>query len=139
MDRSSILPLSIGITGCAMLVSLHRYLRQSSHLTSKIRMTYVPCENIEEAKKLANGLVQKRLAACVNIIPEVISVYEWEGKIENGSEAVMLIKSSVERADDINSFIKENHSYDEPAVVSLVVDESTSSTDFMDWVKKQVS
>lgn len=100
-------------------------------------MTYVPCSSLAEAKKLANGLIQQKLAACVNIIPEVVSVYEWEGKVENDSESVMLIKSTIERADEIQKFISENHSYDEPAVVSLVVDENTSSASFMQWVKDQ--
>ena len=100
-------------------------------------MTYIPCSNLDEAKKLANGLVKNKLAACVNIIPEVISVYEWEGKIQNDSETVMLVKSTVEKSFAITQFIKENHSYDEPAVVSLVVDEGTSSESFMNWVKEQ--
>lgn len=112
-------------------------MKKSTHLTSQIRMTYVPCSNLEEAKQLANGLITRKLAACVNIIPEVISVYEWEGKVHNDAETVMLIKSTVERSTAINNFITENHNYDEPAVVSLVVDENTSSTNFMQWVKEQ--
>merc|ERR1712001_315317 len=99
---------------------ISRYLKHTSTvLSSQIRMTYIPCSNLDEAKKLANGLVKNKLAACVNIIPEVVSVYEWEGKMENDSESVMLIKSTIERADEIQKFISENHSYDEPAIVSL--------------------
>jgi periplasmic divalent cation tolerance protein len=70
-----------------------------------IALTTAP--NIEEARKLANVLVEARLAACVNIVPQVESIYRWEGKIEAASELLLVIKTTAERWPDVREKILE--------------------------------
>ncbi len=73
----------------------------------------------ETAERLAKGLVEKRLAACVKVIPGVRSFYRWEGKIEVGSEVQMLIKTQRSRFEAIEEWIHEQHPYEVPELVAL--------------------
>ena len=69
-------------------------------------MAFVTAPNSDKAKEIAGGLVSNKLAACVNIIPGVTSVYEWEGKIENDSEVLMMIKTRSARIAEMTEFVK---------------------------------
>merc|ERR1719270_1667596 len=80
--------------------------------TMEFSMAFVTAPNAEKAKEIAGGLVSNKLAACVNIIPGVTSVYEWEGKIENDAEVLMMIKTRTTRIDKLTEFVKKNHPYD---------------------------
>jgi len=113
-------------------------LTKIQNMASSIRMTYITCPNIETARKLANGIIHNKLAACVNILPEVESVYSWEGKIENEKETVLFVKSTVEKSEELKKYVRENHPYDEPAFLALEVDENASSGNFISWIKNQV-
>ena len=89
--------------------------------------------NNEEAEALANGLVESRLAACVQILPNMRSIYRWEGKIENESEHLLLIKTLPEKFEAVERFINENHSYDTPEVVALPA--AKISLGYLNWMK----
>ena len=69
-------------------------------------MAFVTAPNSDKAKEIAGGLVSNKLAACVNIIPGITSVYEWEGKIENDSEVLMMIKTRSVRIAEMTEFVK---------------------------------
>ena len=69
-------------------------------------MAFVTAPNSDKAKEIAGGLVSNKLAACVNIIPGITSVYEWEGKIENDSEVLMMIKTRSARIAELTEFVK---------------------------------
>ena len=69
-------------------------------------MAFVTAPDSDKAKEIAGGLVSSKLAACVNIIPGVTSVYEWEGKIENDSEVLMMIKTRSARIAELTEFVK---------------------------------
>ena len=69
-------------------------------------MAFVTAPDSDKAKEIAGGLVSNKLAACVNIIPGVTSVYEWEGKIENDSEVLMMIKTRSARIGEMTEFVK---------------------------------
>jgi periplasmic divalent cation tolerance protein len=71
------------------------------------------------AEKLATGLVEERLAACVNAIPGVKSFYRWQGKLEAGTEIQLLIKTRSERFDELAAWISANHPYDVPEIVAI--------------------
>jgi len=113
-------------------------LTKIQNMASSIRMTYITCPNIETARKMANGIIHNKLAACVNILPEVESVYSWEGKIENEKETVLFVKSTVDKSEELKKYVRENHPYDEPAFLALEVDENASSGNFISWIKNQV-
>lgn len=100
----------------------------------KIILSTTP--NIEEAQKIAQILVEKKLAACINILPQVISVYEWENKIQNDSEALMIIKTSKEKAEIAKNEILKLHSYTLPEVIFL--EPTEGHAEYKNWVINQV-
>ena len=76
---------------------------------------YTTCRDAAEAKKLGRSMVEKRLAACVNITP-IESIYEWEGKVVDDQEAVLLIKTTEPKVEALEELIEKNHSYATPLV-----------------------
>jgi periplasmic divalent cation tolerance protein len=88
----------------------------------------------EEARKIAQALVERRLAACVNIVPHVESIYRWQGKIETAEEWLLLIKTQAELFDRVRNAVKELHSYDLPECVMLEV--AAGSPEYLDWIAK---
>ena len=75
-----------------------------------------------DAHTLANELVDRRLAACVNILPQVYSVYRWQGAVENDTEQLLLIKTSDERVEALRQALFERHPYEVPEFVVLEMD-----------------
>jgi len=90
----------------------------------------------EEARKIAHHLVENRLAACVNIVPRVESVYRWEGKVQSNREFLMVIKTSAEKSAEVRDAILELHSYDLPECVALAVE--NGSAEYMEWLTESL-
>jgi periplasmic divalent cation tolerance protein len=88
----------------------------------------------EEARKIAHALVERRLAACVNIVPQVESIYRWQDKVETTEESLLLIKTQAELFDRVSNAVKELHSYDLPECVMLEV--AAGSPEYLDWIAK---
>ena len=88
----------------------------------------------QEAEKIARALVERRLAACVNIIPQIQSVYRWKEKIEQETEWLLIIKTRLNTFDSVRDAIKELHSYDLPECVML--DVSDGSEAYLNWVSE---
>jgi periplasmic divalent cation tolerance protein len=86
------------------------------------------------AKKLARGLVLKRLAACVSLRGGFLSVYRWEGKVESSREALLLIKTVRKNFSKVKSFIESHHPYKLPEIVGVPV--TQGSRKYLDWVVK---
>lgn len=85
-----------------------------------------------EAEKIARSLVEGQLAACVNIVPQIRSIYRWEGKIEDGAEWMLVIKSRRHLLEDLVSRVRSLHSYTVPEVVAL--DVVGGNPDYLAWL-----
>ena len=86
----------------------------------------------EEAQTVARGLVERRLAACVNIVPAIRSIYHWDGAIQDDAEVLLIAKTTRARYDALEAAVKELHSYDTPEV--LVLDVSGGDPDYLAWL-----
>lgn len=86
----------------------------------------------EEARKIAYALVERRLAACVNLVPHLESVYRWQDKVESAQEWLLLIKTQTDLFEQVRDAIKELHSYDLPECVMLEV--AAGSREYLDWI-----
>jgi len=83
------------------------------------RLVFVTAPNIEEARHLARLVLEKRLAACVNLVPSLESHYWWEGKLETAQEVLLLMKSSAEQFTELEALVHLHHSYDCPEIVAV--------------------
>lgn len=93
---------------------------------------YVTVLSEAEAQKIAEAVVASRLAACANILPGMKSVYRWEGKIEQGSEAVIIFKTRAALFSAVEARVRELHSYETPCIAALPLTEV--SAPFMQWI-----
>jgi periplasmic divalent cation tolerance protein len=93
---------------------------------------YTTYPSIVEAERAGRVLVERRLAACVNILPGMISHYWWQGAIERAEEVVMIIKTRAGLAEPVRAAVKETHSYTTPAV--LVIPIETVDPDYHAWI-----
>ncbi|MEP7148051.1 MAG: divalent-cation tolerance protein CutA [Acidobacteriota bacterium] len=85
-----------------------------------------------EAERLAQLIVESKLAACVQILPTMTSIYFWKGKVQSEPEHLLLIKTLDEKFDELSEFIKTNHSYDVPEIVAI--DAEKVSADYLKWM-----
>ena len=96
-------------------------------------MVYVACKDNEEAEKISNHLLKKRLIACANTFP-VKSIYRWKNKINKDNEIVVLAKSLKEKRQDIIKDVKAIHSYDVPCIEFF---ETSANKEYESWVKEE--
>jgi len=101
-----------------------------------IRVVFVSIPR-DEANKLAKGLVENRLAACINIVPKIESYFWWDNKVEHDEEALLIIKTTQQRFDELRAWVVANHPYDLPEVISLPLSDGLS--DYIAWVKKETA
>lgn len=93
---------------------------------------YTTYPSVVEAEQAGRALVERRLAACVNILPGMISVYRWEGAVERGEEAVMIVKTRAALADAVHAAVKEMHSYSTPAILTVPLEKVEAS--YLAWM-----
>src|SRR6266853_6181077 len=89
-----------------------------------------------EARKIAEALVERRLAACVNIVPRVQSVYRWEGKVEHADEYLLLIKTVKEREEQVCAAIRELHSYEVSECIAIQIE--SGSVEYLNWIEDSI-
>jgi len=104
---------------------------------SNARIVMSTAGSQEEARKIAHALVERRLAACVNIVPQIESIYRWQQKIETATEWLLLIKTQAESFERIRAAIKELHSYELPECVMLEV--AAGSSEYLNWIAENTT
>lgn len=95
-------------------------------------LVYATFPSGEDAEGVGRALVERRLAACVNILPGMVSVYCWQGQLERGTEAVMIIKTRSSMAERVMAEVRSRHAYENPALLVLPV--LGGSADFLAWI-----
>lgn len=103
---------------------------------SNARIVLTTAGSQEEARKIAHALVERKLAACVNIVPQIESVYRWQGKVENATEWLLIIKTQAEFFARVRDAIKELHSYELPECIMIPVE--GGSEEYLNWIGENV-
>ncbi len=99
---------------------------------SETRIILSTVDGQSKAEEIAESLVSERLASCVNILPQIVSVYRWKGQIEKEPETLLIIKTRGDRVDEVISRVVEIHPYDVPEVISLPIEKGHQP--YLDWV-----
>ena len=97
-------------------------------------VTFVACRDRAQARRIATALVRERLAACVNVVPGVTSVYRWKGKLEEAAEVLLVIKSRAALSKRLASRVRALHTYSVPEVVTLPI--VSGSAAYLRWVRE---
>jgi periplasmic divalent cation tolerance protein len=100
-------------------------------------LVMVTCRSANEARRLARALVERRLAACANILgAPVSSIYRWKGQVETAQEYLLLIKTTRKRFAAVRNAVKRLHSYDVPEIIALPI--AAGSSDYLRWISASV-
>jgi periplasmic divalent cation tolerance protein len=97
-------------------------------------VSFAACKDAAQAKMIARALVKEKLAACVNIVPGVTSVYTWKGKTEEAREVLLVIKSRSALSKRLTARIRALHSYQVPEVITLPI--ASGNPDYLRWVRE---
>lgn len=103
---------------------------------SEYRLVLSTCPDQAVARALAHAMVEAGLAACVNVVPGLTSIYRWQGAIEEGSEALLIIKTTAGRYEQLESFIRERHPYKLAEIIA--VDLCAGLPEYLAWVGESV-
>lgn len=98
-------------------------------------MVYMTAASAAEAERIGRALVERRLAACVNILGPVRSFYRWEGKVQDEAEVALIAKTRAELVPELTAAVRELHSYSVPCVAALPV--ADGNPDFLAWIEAE--
>jgi periplasmic divalent cation tolerance protein len=104
---------------------------------SESLVVFVTSGSEEEGLKIAHALVEERLAACVNLVSPIRSIYRWEGKVWDEKEWLLIIKTQTARFEDVERRVKSLHSYSLPEIIALRIIKGSSS--YLNWLKEMTS
>jgi periplasmic divalent cation tolerance protein len=98
----------------------------------------VTCGSLKGTRTIARALVERKLAACVNLLPAPVeSVYRWKGKIESAKEFLLIIKTTRKRFAAVQAEVHRHHSYEVPEIIALPI--AIGSQDYLDWIAESVA
>lgn len=97
---------------------------------------YISTPNADTAQLIAEKLIENRVAACVNIFPQIVSVYEWEGKIRSEPESVLIVKSEMRCYANIEQVVLAHHPYECPCIVALPIQDGNAK--YLKWISGQL-
>ncbi len=106
-------------------------------MSTETRIILSTVDNQTKAEEIATSLVSERLASCVNILPQILSIYRWKGQIEKEPETLLIIKTRGDRVDEVISRVAEIHPYEVPEVISLPIEKGHQP--YLDWILAEAS
>ena len=102
-------------------------------MRTKALLALCTCPDQTVAREIANAMVERQLAACVNILPGLVSVYQWQGKTEESQEALLVIKTSEDRYQDLEESLHAMHPYELPEIIAVSVERGLE--DYLQWIQ----
>ncbi|XP_041049748.1 protein CutA homolog [Carcharodon carcharias] len=108
-----------------------------SYISGTHSVVFVSCPNEQVGKVIARTIIEKKLAACVNILPKVFSMYNWDGEITETTEVLLVIKTKSSKMNKLTEFIRSVHPFEIPEVISLSVDQGNPL--YLKWIEETVS
>ena len=105
-------------------------------MATSARVVLVTVPRGGKAESLAESLVESRLAACVNVIPGVTSIYRWKGRVHRDGESVLVVKTTVARFKALERWLKAHHPYETPEIISMPV--AAGSKEYLSWLSSAV-
>lgn len=103
---------------------------------NEIIFLYITCNDVEEARSLGGACVQARLAGCANVLPGMLSIYQWEERLEESGEALLILKTTKGLLGALEDFVRERHSYTTPCIA--VIPLSSINQDYKEWLLARV-
>ncbi|MBI4211524.1 MAG: divalent-cation tolerance protein CutA [Deltaproteobacteria bacterium] len=103
---------------------------------NSMRVCLTTFQKTKEAKTLASRMLGERLAACVQMVPKITSMYEWDGAIQTDEECLMIIKTTADKIEGLKSFIAKYHTYEVPELICLKVEDGLPA--YLNWVSTTV-
>jgi periplasmic divalent cation tolerance protein len=100
------------------------------------RLVLTTCGSLEEARSIAHTLVERQLAACVNIVPQIESVYRWQGEIETATEWLLVIKTTADTFAPVRDALSKLHSYELPECIEIAIEDGSPA--YLTWIGDSV-
>jgi periplasmic divalent cation tolerance protein len=100
------------------------------------RLVLTTCGSLEEARQIAQAVIEHRLAACVNIVPQIESIYRWKGEVETAPEWLLLIKTTTSAFEQLRDAIMKLHSYEVPECIEIAITEGSAA--YLSWIEEAV-
>jgi len=100
------------------------------------KLVLTTCSSLEEARTIAHALVERQLAACVNIAPQIESVYRWQGEVETATEWLLVIKTTIDAFDRVREALGELHTYELPECLEIGIEDGSAA--YLEWIGESV-
>jgi len=100
------------------------------------RLVLTTCGSLDEARSIAQTLVERHLAACVNIAPQIESVFRWQGEVETATECLLVIKTTAEACERLREALTELHSYELPECIAIAIEDGSAA--YLKWIGESV-
>ncbi len=100
-------------------------------------VVFITTDGAEQGQQLADALVAKRVAACVNVLPQVKSLFWWQGKVDRADEAMLVVKTKRSLLEGLKQVVEQIHSYDVPEIIALPI--IWGSESYLEWLNKEAS
>lgn len=102
-----------------------------------LRLVYITTKNKDEARNIGKAIIENRLAACVNIIDGMESMYHWKGNVETDNETILIAKTPYHNVNDLTKLVKKLHSYECPCIFTLTITEQEGNEEYLQWLMKE--